>query len=322
MFGIVADSIYKKHLTGAFHPESPSRYEAIMRHLGEEGLVSANDLFLPREALEEDILRCHSKDYLEILEKDTSFAGRLDSDDGSYTLSTGDVQICSKSLQVAKFAAGAVITAVDLIMKEEVNRVFCLVRPPGHHACRSIGMGFCLLNNVAIGVCYAKEKYKVNRVFIVDWDVHHGNGTQEIFDMDPSVFYFSVHRAHFYPPGTGLANQKGEGLGKGFSKNFPIESGWGSRKKVLEVFENDLPELIGSFRPDMVFISAGFDGHLRDPLGGFCLEEADYGFLSDIVVSLADYCAKGRVVSVLEGGYDLKALALSTASHIRSLSKK
>jgi acetoin utilization deacetylase AcuC-like enzyme len=316
---IVQSPEYTRHLTGQGHPESPSRYRAIVEALSQTGLAGENNVLPPRSASAEDVLRCHTEEYLAIVERDVTLSGLRGIDDGTYPLSTGDATVCPESLKVALLAAGGVLTGVDAVMEGKAKNVFCVVRPPGHHACSNQGMGFCLFNNVAIGARYVQEKYGIDRVLIVDWDVHHGNGTQEIFEEDPTVFYFSTHREHFYPMGCGQAEQKGYGEGLGTTLNVPIPPGPVSRGKVLEAFKTRLVEAMKTFQPQVVFISAGFDAHYLDPLGGFTLQDEDFAILTKIICYVADQYAEGRLVSVLEGGYSLKGLSTAATAHVRAL---
>jgi acetoin utilization deacetylase AcuC-like enzyme len=230
-------------------------------------------------------------------------------------LSTGDVVISTDSYLTALLAAGACITGVDEVFQQKAAHAFCLVRPPGHHACSSQGMGFCLFNNVAIACRYAMKKYGIARALIVDWDVHHGNGTQEIFDQDPSVFYFSTHQKGIYPA-TGAEEDTGINDTK---MNCPIMAGSRARLDVLGAFQDKLLPAMHKFRPECVFISAGFDAHVQDPLGGLNLIEDDFAALTEIVSQIASAYAKNRIISVLEGGYHLNALASSVLAHIKAL---
>jgi acetoin utilization deacetylase AcuC-like enzyme len=244
---------------------------------------------------------CHTPGYIEVVYEEVLFCGRTGARDGSYTLSTGDVQICPDSWRAGLLAAGGALMGVEAIMDGKAKTAFSYLRPPGHHACTAQGMGFCLFNNAALAARYAQRKYGIKRVLIADWDVHHGNGTQEIFESDPSVFYFSTHQAGIYP-GTGLRNDRGTGLGLGTKMNFPIRGGEKSREDVLKTFQVDLVVAMESFQPEFVIISAGFDGHAADPLGGFNLTEQDFADLTKIVKGIADKWSQGRVLSVLEGG--------------------
>jgi len=214
-------------------------------------------------------------------------------------------------------AAGGVLRAVDAIMAGQAANAFCAVRPPGHHALESKAMGFCIFNNVAIGARYVQGKYKLPRVLIVDWDVHHGNGTEAEFYDDPNVLYFSVHQYPFYP-GTGAESDRGRGEGLGSTINVPLPAGSGGGV-YLEAFEKVLRPAAMEFRPDFVFISAGFDAHRHDLLGGMDLTAEGFAELTEVVMEIAEKCCEGRLVSVLEGGYNIEALAACVEAHIRVL---
>jgi acetoin utilization deacetylase AcuC-like enzyme len=218
---------------------------------------------------------------------------------------------------VALEAAGGVLNAVDMVAGGKVKNAFCAVRPPGHHATAVRGMGFCVFNNVAVAARYAQKKHGLARVLIADWDVHHGNGTQDIFYNDGSVFFFSTHQSPWYP-GTGAAGETGEGSGKGATMNCPFPAGSG-RAEVLGVFRERLMPAMDSFRPELVVISAGFDSRAGDPLGQFRLTDEDFADLTRMLMDVADKHAGGRVVSVLEGGYSLTGLAAGVAAHVKTL---
>lgn len=315
---IITDDRMRNHITGWGHPESPDRLEAIIRRLKNAPFLKPEDFLTPRAATFDEIALCHTLDYIQIVQNDVEECARLNINDGSYTLLTGDVQISPASLEAALLAAGSVLDGVDLVMTKKAKNVFCSVRPPGHHAESDRGMGFCLFNNVAIGARFLQKKYGIKRVLIVDWDLHHGNGTQEIFYEDPSVFYFSTHQSPLYP-GTGRREEIGEGSGKGFTMNCPISPVIFAREEILEAFQIQLREKMKQFKPEFIFISAGFDAHKDDPLGSLNLTTQDFGTLTDIVTELAQDFSMGRVVSVLEGGYNLKALADSSFLHVEHL---
>ncbi|KAF3362155.1 hypothetical protein PHSC3_001467 [Chlamydiales bacterium STE3] len=313
-FNIVLDAKYQEHLTGKNHPETPERTLAIQEALKNANLFSPEEIIHPKLAKIEDILLCHTPEYVSIIQNDVQHCRHLLINDGSYTLTTGDVQICSSSLEIALLAVGGVIEATDKILQNEIDTAFCVVRPPGHHACSNKGMGFCLFNNVAVAAKHALIRHRINKVLIVDWDVHHGNGTQAIFADDPSVFYFSTHQWPLFP-GTGRV----EDQGLGNIMNRPISPGALSRIAVLNAFQKDLAEAMEQFQPELIFISAGFDAHYLDPLGGMNLTEKDFGELTRIVKNIAKHYSKGKVISVLEGGYNLNALALSSLEHVKAL---
>lgn len=305
---VVYDPLYKKHLTGAAHPESPARLDAIMETLNKTSLK----VLPPRIAVEKEILLCHTKEYYDLVKREVL--------EGRNELTTGDAIISADSFKVASLAAGGVLTAVDHVMSGKDKTIFCAVRPPGHHACSNKGMGFCLFNNVGIGARYAQKNYDIERVLIVDWDVHHGNGTQEIFYSDPSVFYFSTHELGNYPR-TGEENETGTSKALGSTMNCPIKGGkdGNSRIEVLKAFTEKLIPAMETFKPQLVMISAGFDAHVKDPLGHFNLTDEDFAEMTRIVKQIADKHAKGRIVSVLEGGYNLDALSSAVLAHVKEL---
>jgi len=308
----VTDSRYLLHDTGFGHPENPKRYIVIVEALKNLQLLGfENRPIKPRQAKDDEILLCHTSDYYKLVQNEVEKYPML---------STGDAVICPASFEVAILASGAVLEGVDAVMQAKAKNVFCLVRPPGHHACSNRGMGFCIFNNVAIGARYVQRKYGIERVLIVDWDVHHGNGTQEIFEEDPSVFYFSTHQEGIYP-GTGFAKERGTGLGEGSKLNCPIIAGMSSRIEVIKAFQEKLVPAMEEFQPEFVFISAGFDAHELDPLGRFNLTDQDFAELTYIVKRIADRYSEGRIVSVLEGGYNLKALASAAVAHVTALAQ-
>jgi acetoin utilization deacetylase AcuC-like enzyme len=309
MTALSADPVCREHLTGRRHPERPERFDAVMDALRQTGSLDRMLLLDPRSATEEELLLCHTPAYLR--------AARHDVEAGYRQLSTGDTDIDARSWDVAMRAAGGALSAVDAVVTGRARNAFCVVRPPGHHANASRGMGFCLLNNIALAARYAQRHHGIERALIVDWDVHHGNGTQDIFYSDPSVFFFSTHQWPLYP-GTGRADETGDGAGEGTTMNFPFPAGSG-RAEILGAVENSLMAAAERFRPDLVLISAGFDSRIGDLLGDFTLTDDDFGDLTRRVMEIAERHAGGRVVSMLEGGYDLEGLASAAAAHVGAL---
>ncbi len=307
--GFVYDPIYLKHLTGARHPESPDRLRAIVKRLEETSLLSQLVSLEPRKDVEQWIGTVHDESYVRHV--------RQLCREGARELDTGDTSICPDSYDAACAAVGGVLAAVDAVMEGRIQNAFCAVRPPGHHATPTRGMGFCIFNNVAIAARYIQQRYHLERVLIVDWDVHHGNGTQEAFYSDPTVFYFSTHQYPFYP-GTGAKDERGSGPGEGYTVNVPLQAGT-SQEEFIRIYKEVLRPRAAEFKPDFVLISAGFDAHAQDLLGSLQMTEQGYATLTRIVKEIAEEACGGRLVSVLEGGYNLDALARSVEVHIRVL---
>ncbi|MCY3021866.1 MAG: histone deacetylase [Planctomycetota bacterium] len=306
---LVYHELYKAHHTGPDHPECPERLDAVLQGLTQAGLDERLVRLTPRPATHAEIAACHTPEYLALAQEEIAA--------GCPQLSTGDTVVSAKSWEAALLAAGGVLTAVDAVIEGKVKNAFCAVRPPGHHAESARGMGFCVLNNVAIGTRYAQRKHGVGKVVIIDWDVHHGNGTQDIFYDDGTVFYFSTHQFPWYP-GTGYTEEKGAGQGQGRTMNCPFRAGAGG-KEILGAFTNRFLPAVSEFKPELVMISAGFDGHEEDPLGGLRLTDEDFAELTRLSVQLARDAAGGRLVSVLEGGYNLETLGKTVATHVKVL---
>ncbi len=298
------------HDPGATHPECPDRVRALLSHL-EKADFSKNFLrIMPEPADEKWIELVHPSEYVRLIEQAAVEApSALDQ----------DTRLSSNSYYVAKLAVGGALAAVDVVMGGGVKNAFAAVRPPGHHALAGRAMGFCLFNNVAIAARYLQEKFDLKRILVVDWDVHHGNGTQDIFYSDPSVLFFSMHQYPFYP-GTGSAEETGANAGEGFTVNIPIPSMAGN-KEVVFAFREKLVPVADLFQPEFVLISAGFDGHQRDPLAQLQLTEEGFVELTRVVMEVAEKYAHGRVVSLLEGGYDLEGLMGSVEAHLKILAK-
>jgi acetoin utilization deacetylase AcuC-like enzyme len=310
--GLVCDPAYRDHDTGAGHPERPARVDAVIQGLHRSGLLEHCHVIAPRPASEAELLRCHTPGYLERVREDVE-AGRDD-------LSTGDTAIGPGSEAVARLAAGGVLAAVEAVMAGRVRNAFAVVRPPGHHAGPSRGMGFCLYNNVAIAARDLQAMHGIGRVLIVDWDVHHGNGTQEIFWSDPSVLVFGSHQCPLYP-GSGEVRERGGAAGEGFTVNLPVPPGT-CGDDLVALWRRELPVAAAAFEPDFVLVSAGFDAHRRDPLGDLGLGDDHFAALTRLVVEVAERHCEGRLVSALEGGYDLEALASAGAAHVAALMER
>jgi acetoin utilization deacetylase AcuC-like enzyme len=307
--GFVYHADYLQHDMGYGHPESPQRLRAIIARLEETGLLADLVRIDPKPATDDWVTQVHTNSYVKALRTRAPHQGYVSLDP--------DTSMSPGSLNAAYLAAGGVLTAVDAIMDGRVDNAFCAVRPPGHHAEADRAMGFCLINNVAVAARYFQKRYGLERIAIVDWDVHHGNGTQHAFYKDPSVFFFSTHQYPYYP-GTGAVDERGEGKGEGFTLNVPLPAGMGD-KEYLEIFNHILRPALKAYRPDAIIISAGFDAHRDDPLAGMNLTAEGYRALTKAVKEIAGEHASGRVLSCLEGGYNLAALAASVEGHLRVL---
>ncbi|MBI5419655.1 MAG: histone deacetylase [Deltaproteobacteria bacterium] len=293
------------------HPESPARLVAIREHLAGAGLLDKMVPVKPGYPETEDIVRVHDPEYLQQLD----MACRR----GDLTLDAEDTYLSHDSFTIALLSAGGAIAGAEAVITGKARRAFCALRPPGHHAGRSTGMGFCLLNNIAIAARTLQARHGVSRIFIVDWDVHHGNGTQSVFLEDPSVFFFSIHEhPTFLYPGTGRRWESGRGAGEGTTLNAPMGPGAGDAEYRL-AFEQMLRPAIERFKPEILLVSAGFDAHKDDPLADIQLTDEGFRFMSRFVVEMAERHCGGRVVSVLEGGYELSSLTSSLEIHIREL---
>jgi acetoin utilization deacetylase AcuC-like enzyme len=309
MTALLLDPLYKEHETAWDHPEAPERIDALIEALEASGLAAQTTPVSPRAGTFEEISRAHDPHYIEnVLATIRSGAG---------SLANGDVSVCRRSGDVALQAAGGVIAAVDAVLTGAASNAFCAVRPPGHHATANRAMGFCIFNNVAVAARHAQAAHGVERVAVLDWDVHHGNGTQDIFYKDGSALFCSTHQSPWYP-GTGAADETGEDAGSGLTINRPFRAGAGLAE-IGAAFRRDFLPAIREFQPQLILLSAGFDSRLGDPLGEFRLTDADFAELTRAVIETAAETCDGRIVSVLEGGYSLPGLAAATASHLREL---
>jgi acetoin utilization deacetylase AcuC-like enzyme len=303
--GFVYDDIFLKHEMPPGHPESSQRLIHIVDALKRSDIWSKLLNIKPRRASDEDILMVHTRDYFDSIK---SFTGFFD----------GDTYVSDNSFEAAMFAAGAVMEAVDRCKSGEIERAFCAVRPPGHHAEPDRAMGFCIFNNIAVGARYA-QKAGYGKVFIIDFDVHHGNGTQHIFEEDETVFYFSTHQYPHYP-GTGKDSERGRGKGEGYTYNIPMPYGSGD-KDYYYAYRDILPRLIKNFRPDIILVSAGYDIHLNDPLSGINVtNEGMRSIVRGILLKrTTTYLPPLPYVFALEGGYSLSALGESVLNTINEM---
>ena len=307
---IVHHPVFEKHDTGFGHPERPERYRIVIDALqGDDDLWKGVVEVEAAEAKRSDIQACHTPQHFKHVEEAVREGrGYLDAD----TMVSGD------SLEAALRGAGASCQAVDLIMEGAAKNAFVPVRPPGHHATPDRAMGFCLFNNAGVAARYAQKRYKeIDQVAILDWDVHHGNGTQGIFYDDPSIFYFSMHQYPWYP-GTGSRGETGQGRGQGYTLNVPLKAATptGDQRRA---FDSAIEEIASKFTPDLVIISAGFDAHADDPLGQLLLTDADFVQMTRVVKEWAGESCGGRIISCMEGGYNLDTLGETVRAHVREL---
>jgi len=303
---IIYSDAFIRHRMPFGHPECPERVLSIANTLKKASFPLT--WLVPKIPEQDLLLLAHTPEYVSLVQKQVS---KLHNTKDFAMLSTGDAVICSETFEVSLLAAGAVCTAVDTVMKKEHRNAFALVRPPGHHATKDRGMGFCIFNNVAIGARYLQKHYGIERVAIVDWDLHHGNGTEDIFMGDPSVLYCSTHQQGIYP-GTGIKSTK-------HIINCPILAGKNSKDALYSAFEKTILPKLQEFQPQFLFISCGFDAHYQDPLGALHLESKDFYTLGTMLMQATQTYTQSRVVSVLEGGYNLQALAESALFHVKSL---
>lgn len=308
MVRLYTDPRMLEHRPPAGHPERPERLATLLRQLERTGLSRACPRGTVREATDDELLRIHGAAFLRAL---AAFERR------GAGLIEGDTWLGPGSLPAARLAAGAAIEAVRDVTAGLAPAAFCAVRPPGHHARPAAAMGFCLFGTVAAAAAEAVEGQGLDRILVVDWDVHHGNGTQEMYDADPRVGFLSIHRYPFYP-GTGAADETGTGPGLGTKRNVPVSYGT-SRRDYVGAFRNALEDLADRIRPELVLISAGFDAHAEDPVGDLGLEVEDFATLTTLVRDVASTHARGRVVSLLEGGYNVPILASCVVAHLEAL---
>ena len=309
--GFIYSDRFLAHRTPQGHVENPKRLEVLLKTIDRDGLRDSLVFLKPYPADPEILAQVHDAAYLD------SFRSAVAQ--GASHFNSRDCSISPESYEVALLAAGGVMAGVDAVMNRRVENVFCAVRPPGHHATRDAAMGFCFINNVAVGAAYARAAYGVERIFILDWDVHHGNGTQDLFEEDPRTYFCSLHEhPTFCFPGTGRRMERGKGDGQGTTLNIPLRPHAGDAE-LAELFDREAIPEIDRFRPELIMISAGFDAHRDDPIADIELTESSFAHMTRRICEAADRHCGGKVVSVLEGGYNRPAFASSVVAHLRAL---
>ncbi len=309
--GFLYDDRYLQHDTGPYHPEAPDRLSAIFSGLERAGLLSKLIRLEACMAEMKWIEAVHDKQYIE------RFKSVCQS--GTNSFECEDNQLCYQTYDIARLAVGGVLNASRQVMDGVLDNVFCAVRPPGHHAEADRSMGFCYFNNVAIAARYIQSEWGIQRIGIMDFDVHHGNGTQSIFESDPTVFYYSIHEhPSFAFPGTGRAFEKGSGDGVGFTRNYPVLPGQGD-DEYISIMDTDFTPLMDQYAPEVMLVSAGFDAHVDDDMSGISLTTDGFTYVMERIVDIANKHSGGRIISVLEGGYSLKRLPELVNNHIEIL---
>lgn len=309
---LITSEKFKDHITGPGFPESPERLDAIIDHLELSGLINELDVVEPIRKDKNFCKLVHDNEYITRVRQACEL--------GAPIVDTGDNPISKNSYDTALLAVGGITEAVDRVFTGKANNAMALLRPPGHHAEKGMAMGFCLFNNVAIAARYAQQNYEVEKVAIIDFDVHHGNGTQHIFESDPTVMYVSLHQYPFYP-GSGSADEIGSGDAKGTTINYPLKAGVGD-EEFIDIFNDSLSDKVLKYNPDLIIVSAGFDAHMDDPIGGLRVTTEGYHNMSKTITKIAGEVCGGKIISSLEGGYNLKALAESVAAHLKALKGK
>jgi acetoin utilization deacetylase AcuC-like enzyme len=309
--GFLYDERYQLHTTGNYHPEVPDRLSCVYEGIKTAGLLPRLTLIKASRADLKWIEMIHDRNYIQRFE-DTCRSGAC-------IFESPDNQMCCDTYETALLAVGGVLDAVRQVMEGKLDNAFCAVRPPGHHAEINRAMGFCYFNNVAIAARYIQKEWGIHRIGIVDFDVHHGNGTQHIFEEDPTVFYYSIHQhPSFAYPGTGREFEKGKNLGHGFTKNSPVLPGQGD-DEYQRLMERDLFPAFAEFQPEMMLLSTGFDAHMDDDMSDIKLSTEGFSWIIRKMVAMAERYSKGRLISVLEGGYSLRRLPELAANHVEIL---
>jgi len=309
--GFLFDRRYLLHETGSYHPEVPERLEAVYRGIEKGGLLPKVKMVSASMADRKWIETVHDRVYIDRL-NDACVSGQK-------VFDCPDNQMCSETFNTALLAVGGILDSIRLMMQGEIDNAFCAVRPPGHHAEHSEAMGFCYFNNVAIAARYLQMEWQIDRVGIIDFDVHHGNGTQHLFEKDATVFYYSIHQhPSFAFPGTGREFENGTATGYGYTKNTPVLPGQGD-EEYKRLIQRDLEPAFESFKPDVILVSTGFDGHVDDDMSDICLSTQWYTWMMEQIRAMADRYSQGRLISVLEGGYSLARLPELACEHVKVL---
>ncbi len=309
--GFLYDDRYLLHLTWEGHPESPARLIAIRKHLAATGLLDKLKVITAEVADQRWIEAVHKIQYILRFEE-ACIMGFPDFDHQ-------DNAVCRDTYDIALLAVGGILRTIDEMMNGGIDNAFCAVRPPGHHAETDCAMGFCFFNNIAIAAKYLQKKWGIQRIGIIDFDVHHGNGTQHVFENDPSVYYYSIHEhPSFAYPGTGREFEKGKGEGNGYTLNSPVLPGRGDEEYKTMILQDMVPAF-EAFQPEVLLVSAGFDAHESDLMSNVTLSTEGFDFITDEILRLADRYAGGRVISILEGGYNLDVLPILVANHLRKM---
>jgi acetoin utilization deacetylase AcuC-like enzyme len=309
--GFLYDERYQQHLTGNYHPEVPNRLPSVFKGIQDAGLLEKLTLITAREAELKWVQTVHDPGYIKRFEA----ACRA----GNSMFDSPDNQMCPATYKIALLAVGGILEVARQMMEGNLDNAFCAVRPPGHHAEADRAMGFCYFNNVAIAARYLQKEWGIKRVGIVDFDVHHGNGTQHIFERDPTVFYYSIHQhPTFAYPGTGREFEHGQDSGYGFTKNSPVLPGGGDQE-YKQLLQRDLFPAFADFKPEVILVSTGFDAHIDDNMSDIKLTTEGFSWIIQKIVEMASGYAQGRLISVLEGGYSLKRLPELARNHVEVL---
>jgi acetoin utilization deacetylase AcuC-like enzyme len=309
--GFLYDERYQQHLTGGFHPEVPDRLPSVYKGIQEAGLLSKLTLIKASQAELRWVETVHARNYIKLFEEACRSGKRI--------FESPDNQMCPETYETALLAVGGVLDVTRQVMEGTLDNAFCAVRPPGHHAEVDKAMGFCYFNNVAIAARYLQKEWGINRIGIIDFDVHHGNGTQHIFERESGVFYYSIHQhPTFAYPGTGREFEIGKDTGKGFTKNSPVLPGQGD-SEYKQLLQRDLFPAFADFKPEFILASAGFDAHIDDDMSDIRLTTAGFSWIIEKIVEMAKRYAQGRLISVLEGGYSLKRLPELARNHVEVL---